>query len=334
MKHPLTTILIDLLRKCVCCAGAVTELFLVDRVAGGVQLIISIHYPAEMATSSISLWPSSLTKSDLRLVFGIWVHIWETRTYRQIQDVLGCHGQACMRFHEDLHWSPANVRSVPIRRIPRPDNAHLAATMDHCHHLFSRFVLLLGRQGPQLNEGLLCHSNGRITSNGLMLADAIGRGLHPRARLLLRTSLLLASASHVERHNDKANRLLEQKGLCYQQQIVTIELDTEGIFDSLKARIYLKIYIQIGTSINCSIKLNTSQVSWIIAAYIQGGLGRGENGLGCGVGIGGRSGWFGDLWLCEWWPCILCMMDSECWGTWCCQHLMNDTLCVVGRQWR
>ena len=62
---------------------------------------------------------------------------------------------------------------------------------------------------------------------------------------------------------------------CLQEQNVTIELDTEGIFDSLKARIYLKIYIQIGTSINCSIKLNTSQVSWIIAAYIQGGLGMG-----------------------------------------------------------
>ena len=50
----------------------------------------------------------------------------------------------------------------------------------------------------------------------------------------------------------------------------------------------------------------------------------------------GRSGWFGDLWLCEWWPCMLAvmLMDSECWGTWCCQHLMNDTLCVDGRQWR
>ena len=65
MKHPLITILIGLLRKCFCCAGAVTEIFLVDRVVGGVQLIISIHYPPEMATNSISLWPSSLTKSDL-----------------------------------------------------------------------------------------------------------------------------------------------------------------------------------------------------------------------------------------------------------------------------
>ena len=133
-----------------------------------------------------------------------------------------------MRFHEDLHWSPTNVHSVPIWRIPRCDKALLAATVDHCHHLFSRSELgsffscwgdrltssnRSARAGPQLNEGLLCHSNGRITSNGLMLADAIGRGLHPRARLLLRTSLLLASASHVERHTDKANRLLEQKGL-------------------------------------------------------------------------------------------------------------------------
>ena len=44
--------------------------------------------------------------------------------------------------------------------------------------------------------------------------------------------------------------------------------------------------------------LLTSRVVW----------GGGENGLGGGVGKGGGSGWFGDLWLCEWWPCILAVM--------------------------
>ena len=136
--------------------------------------------------------------------------------YEQIRDVGGYHDRASMRFHDDLHRSPANVNSVAIWRKSRWTQALLAASVDHCHHFFSRSVLgclccwgdkltssnRLSRASPRPHEGVLCPSTGSIPPRMARCCSPFECGLHPRARLLLRR-LLLASALHVESNNDK-----------------------------------------------------------------------------------------------------------------------------------
>ena len=129
----------------------------------------------------------------------------------QIQDVLGCHGEAFMRFPKDLHRSPTNVHSVAIRRASRWHQSLLPASVNHGHDLPNRSVFGLFVWGDKLtrcsnlprargdiHEDVCCHTTGGVLPACSVLLQAFASGLHPRPRRLLRRTLLFASAPHVD----------------------------------------------------------------------------------------------------------------------------------------
>ena len=81
MKHPLTTILIDLLRKCVCCAGAVTELFF-GRQGGWWGATNNLHPLPSRDGDKLNLSVAILTYK-----IGFETHVWNLGAHLGNKDI-------------------------------------------------------------------------------------------------------------------------------------------------------------------------------------------------------------------------------------------------------